>query len=319
MRLLRNLPIRRKLVSMMMLTSLAAVALAGGIFIAYEQLTFRTAMIREHAILADLFGGNLAPGLTFNDPGSLTKLLKTLSAHPRVVAAAVFDQAGQRVATYERTGSAGPFPWPVSTQPGSTFQPERLDHFQPIILTGEVIGTLYLATDLTELAERRVRYMQIGSLALLLSGLVAYWFAQRLQRVISVPVSDLAHTASRVALEQDYSVRAVKHGPDELGSLVDQFNEMLARIQQQAGALQDANVNLERRVAERTGELQAESAGHQHAREELTEAQERLVETSRRAGMADARHSRPCRTARWRIGSSFLPSSPHTPGDCPTA
>ncbi len=288
MRLLRDLPIHRKLISMMMLTSVAALALACGIFIAYEQLTFRAAMVREYAILADLFGPNLAPGLTFNDPGSLTKMLKTLSAHPRVVAAAVYDEDGKRVATYERTQSAGPFPWPMpSAEVGSRFQAERLDNFQPIILTGETIGTFYLAADLSELTERRVRYAQIGSLALLLSGLVAYWFAQRLQRVISVPVSDLAETASQVAFEQNYSLRAVKHGPDELGHLVDQFNAMLTRIQLQAGALQDANLNLERRVAERTGELQAESAGHQRAREELTEAQERLVATSRQAGMAE--------------------------------
>ena len=216
MRLLRDLPIHRKLISMMMLTSVAALALACGIFIAYEQLTFRAAMVREYAILADLFGPNLAPGLTFNDPGSLTKMLKTLSAHPRVVAAAVYDEDGKRVATYERTQSAGPFPWPMpSAEVGSRFQAERLDNFQPIILTGETIGTFYLAADLSELTERRVRYAQIGSLALLLSGLVAYWFAQRLQRVISVPVSDLAETASQVAFEQNYSLRAVKHGPDE--------------------------------------------------------------------------------------------------------
>lgn len=287
MRYLRDLPIRRKLISIIMLTSVAAVALACFVFIAYEQFRFRRALVREYAVLADLFDDNLAPGLAFNDPDSMAKTLKSISAHPRVLAAAVHDKAGKRVATFERAGSAGKFLWPAPAEPGSTFQPERLDTFQPITLAGEVIGTLYIAADLTALAERRVRYAQVGSLALLLSGLVAYWFAKRLQRVISVPVSDLAHTASRIALEQDYSVRAVRHGEDELGSLVDQFNEMLARIQQQAAALREANDQLERRVAERTRELQEESAGHQRAREELTEAQERLLATSRRAGMAE--------------------------------
>ncbi|MEN9574564.1 MAG: hypothetical protein RL514_2419 [Verrucomicrobiota bacterium] len=276
MRFLRDLPIRHKLISIILLTSVAAVALACVVFIGYEQFTFRRALVREYAILAELFGDNLAPGLTFNDPDSVAKMLKPLGAHPHVLAAAVFDKAGQRVATYERTGTTGKFPWPPPGEPGSKFQPERLDTFQTITLAGETIGTLYLAADLTELAERRVRYAQLGGLALLLSGLVAYWFAQRLQRVISVPVSDLAETASQVAFEQNYSLRAVKHGPDELGHLVDQFNAMLARIQQQAGALQDANVNLERRVAERTGELQREVGERQLAEANVRKSEAQL-------------------------------------------
>ena len=277
MRLLRDLPIRRKLISIIMLTSVAAVALACGVFIAYEQFTFRAALVREYAILADLFGDNLAPGLTFDDPVSVAKMLKPLSAHPHVLAAAVYDKGGKRVATYERTPAAGQFGWPApQPEPGSTFQPDRLDTFQPISLAGETIGTLYLAADLSALQERRLRYVQLGGLALLMSGLVAFWFARRLQRVISVPVSALAETASQVAFEQNYALRAVKHGPDELGHLVDQFNEMLARIQQQAGALQDANLNLEKRVAERTGELQREVGERQQAEANVRKSEAQL-------------------------------------------
>ena len=48
---------------------------------------------------------------------------------------------------------------------------------------------------------------------------------------------DVAGTVSR---KEDYSVRAVKHGEDELGVLIDAFNEMLGQIQKRDEALTEA-------------------------------------------------------------------------------
>src|SRR2546430_7691138 len=51
-------------------------------------------------------------------------------------------------------------------------------------------------------------------------------------------------------------VRAPKLGADELGTLTDSFNQMLGRIAQQNDELQRYAADLERRVEERTHELQ---------------------------------------------------------------
>ena len=234
-----------------------------------------------------MIGENVAPGLAFNDVTAMEKPLQSLSAQQRILAAAVYDKTGMRVAAFERNKQPERFPWPARREPGSFFRQDRLDTFQDIILAGEAIGTLYIASDLTELSERRVRYALIGGLILLLSGLVAYLIAMRLQRVISEPILSLALTARRVATEKDYALRATKLGHDELGSLVDRFNEMLEQIQQQAHALRDVNDQLEQRVAERTSQLQQEVNEHQRAREDLTQAQQQLIATSRQAGMAE--------------------------------
>jgi light-regulated signal transduction histidine kinase (bacteriophytochrome) len=53
-----------------------------------------------------------------------------------------------------------------------------------------------------------------------------------------------------VSLRQDYSVRAPRLTTDEIGLLTDTFNQMLAHIEEQ-------NARLERRVRERTAELEA--------------------------------------------------------------
>ena len=68
--------------------------------------------------------------------------------------------------------------------------------------------------------------------------------SSRLHRFISLPVLSLARAAKAVSDRKDYSIRAVKHSQDELGSLADAFNEMLAQIEARDSELR-----------QRTGEL----------------------------------------------------------------
>jgi len=83
------------------------------------------------------------------------------------------------------------------------------------------------------------------------SCIVGLW----LLRFLSRPLEALAQTAQAVVARSDYSLRARKFAEDELGTLTEMFNQMLAQIQSRDGALQAARNELERRVEERTSEL----------------------------------------------------------------
>jgi signal transduction histidine kinase/HAMP domain-containing protein len=83
-----------------------------------------------------------------------------------------------------------------------------------------------------------------------------------LQRQVSQPILALAGTARAISERRDYSTRAVKLGDDELGLLTDSFNQMLDEIQ----AL---NQDLEKRVVERTAQLEAANAELHRSRAEL--------------------------------------------------
>jgi C4-dicarboxylate-specific signal transduction histidine kinase len=111
--------------------------------------------------------------------------------------------------------------------------------------------------------------------------------ATKLHTTISGPVSDLAQVVGTVTTQKNYAVRAAKQGNDELGGLIDGFNAMLSQIQIQDGALQDARDKLEKRVAERTQELQKEVTEHTQAQAELERVHRQLVEASRQAGMSE--------------------------------
>lgn len=75
---------------------------------------------------------------------------------------------------------------------------------------------------------------------------------------------------------RDYSIRAGKRSQDEVGVLIDGFNEMLEQIQNRDADLQHARQDLERRVDERTRELEQEVADRQRAQEALHESEERI-------------------------------------------
>jgi signal transduction histidine kinase len=110
-----------------------------------------------------------------------------------------------------------------------------------------------------------------------LSSLAALLVSSRLQRVISEPTLRLAEMASRVSAERDYSLRAAKRGNDEIGILVDSFNEMLGQIQARTLDLHEAHGALERHVSELCEEIER----RRRAQEELLAAKRAAEEANR--------------------------------------
>jgi PAS domain S-box-containing protein len=255
MKHLYDVPIKRKLTLITLVTSGLALLLACAAFTAYEWFVFRASMVDEHQSTARMIGDNSAAALIFNDPDSAAQTLRSLSAHPHVESAAVYDTEGAVVATYQREGSINAAPPPPVAAGGYRFTDEHLELFGAIDRAGESAGFVYLRSDLGALYERLWSYMLIMIAVMASATLAAVWLSRCLQGVIAGPVSHLADIAHAVATGKDYSVRAKRLGDDELGELVDAFNEMLNQIQSRDRALQEARDSLEQRVEERTREV----------------------------------------------------------------
>ncbi len=275
-RWLRNSPIRFKLTAITLLVSGVALLLGCGLFALYEQRDFRRAMARDFAILADIFDDNVSSGLAFNDPAAITQTLSSLSAHQRIVGACVYDTSGTIVARYLRADQAVGFHFPEVEATGQRFSQNQLHTFRGIVLAGEPIGVVYIATDLGELSARDRRYVMIVGVLLLVCSGVALALTSWLQKFISRPILDLAQTVGAVAATKNYTVRAHKESNDELGRLIDGFNEMLAQIQSRDAALQQAHDELELRVANRTVELEREIGERRRSEEALRESHVRF-------------------------------------------
>ncbi len=109
-----------------------------------------------------------------------------------------------------------------------------------------------MESDLTEINDRFKKFAGIVLFLAMVSLLFTLFLADWLQRFISRPIFHLAETTRSIASEKNYAARATREGEDELGRLIDDFNEMLAQIQRRDQELQKAHDELETRVKERT-------------------------------------------------------------------
>src|SRR5947208_2057162 len=255
MKSFQNASIQRKQTWIIMLTSSAALLLACTAFVAYEIITFRKEMTRNLSTMAEIIANNSTAALDFDDQKAADETLAALRAEPNIVAAHLYSKDGQVFASYSRDHSpTGLAPPPPRTE-GYEFKENHLLLFQPVLSKGERIGVISLQADLQQLSQRLRQYAWIVASVLLASSLFAFLLSSRLQRLISGPILHLASTARTVAAEKDYSLRARKQSEDELGQLIDGFNDMLGQIQVRDHALRKTQDELEQRVHNRTAEL----------------------------------------------------------------
>jgi signal transduction histidine kinase len=268
----RDTSLRRKQTLIIMLTSSIVLFLACAAFVTYDLATFRQALVTGDSVLADAIANNCAAAIDFNDPKTAANALAALQANANIISACVYSLDGHVFAVYRRDREAT-FVAPAMQATSQWFTSDALHLFRPVKQRNEVVGTIFVASDLKGISSRLVRYLGIVVLVFLTSLLIALALSSKLQRLISDPILQLAQVARSVALEKNYSVRATKQSNDELGQLVDGFNEMLVQIQARDLALQTARDNLEKRVEDRTRELET--------------IHKQLLEASRRGGMAE--------------------------------
>jgi signal transduction histidine kinase len=249
--------IRLKITELVLVTCAVAVLVACGVFAVYDIVSSRAALARDLTTVAQITGSNSTAALSFDDTQSATEILSSLRSKPHIVHACIYKPDGTVFAKYSSTTSATDFiPPPVSSQ-GVRSAFGFMEVFREIRLKDDVVGVVYVKSDLEELHTRTVHFAWTILGVILLSFVAVYFSAARLQRLISDPILDLARTAFAVSSAKDYSLRATKRNNDEIGFLFDRFNEMLGQIQERDTAIQQAREGLELRVQERTLELRA--------------------------------------------------------------
>jgi len=241
-----------------MVTSFIALLLSCISFIVYDQISFRKTLLQQIQSQAGVIGENIVAALEFRDYNTGTEILESLRDNPHIVTACIYNANGELFVSYTRDKEEIIHLPSMSDDGAPLFTKDSLWLLRNIVLGNEVIGTIYVQSDLSELQTRMIRYTGIATFVLLISCLAAFFLSASLTHLISNPILQLARIAHSLSGEQrDYSVRAKKTSDDEIGILIDAFNEMLAEIQIRDESLQQANHDLENRVNERTHELES--------------------------------------------------------------
>jgi PAS domain S-box-containing protein len=240
----KNLRIKRKLMLVMILTSGIALVLTVGAFTVYELRTFPETVSETATTLAHVIAYNSTASLAFNNEADATQVLSALRAEQQVAAAALYDKSGKLFTWYPRTELQSSFPAAVGPG-GLQRQSTGLIVFEPVVESGERLGTVYLKMDLGLMRQRLRSFGLIALLVMTSSFAVTVAMAAAFQKQISSPIVALASTATAVSERDDYSIRAEKYSNDELGVLTDTFNRMLGQIEERDIALRQSEERLQ--------------------------------------------------------------------------
>ncbi len=263
-RYFRDLSITRKLVAIINIATLIAVLFASILFGASEALNYRKSTVEQIATLAEVIGTNSTAAITFEDPELADQVLASLEANDAIIHAHIFDASGALFSSYHGHGVVALANHETSPDiralvdtvisegtPIEKFEGlSHLDAVRPIFFDTELIGYLHLRASLGEFVATLERIALVAAGVLTLGALVAYFLSLRLQSAVSRPILELSELMQKVSREQDYSIRAVPLSKDEIGQLMDGFNDMLIQINMRDVQLEEANAQLKVSVEE---------------------------------------------------------------------
>jgi signal transduction histidine kinase len=193
--------------------------------------------LRNLSAEADIIAVSAQPALDFNDSQTAENILNTVQANHQIAAACIFNSKGEVFASYRRAEFAN-YEFPPPAPDGHRFVNNSLLLFHSVWSGNEDVGQIFLRFDLQSPWAALPHYaVIIGAISLVLL-VVAVLVAALLQRVISIPILELANSARMVKEKKDFSIRAVKKSNDECGLLTDTFNDMLTTIESRDRDLQ---------------------------------------------------------------------------------
>lgn len=256
MRSFRDTPIGGKLIAIITVTCGVALLLGGVALTARYAATEQHRLAERLSVLVKITASNSRAAVAFEDSVAASEILAALIAEPSVRAAYLFDRKGSLISRFSPSQPAADPPnfrqrssedTPVTH--GLFLLGSSFSVAGPIVLDGEEIGTVIIDADLRPLRRALVHDVGILGLIILAAGLLAFGLSTRLQKLVSAPIRRLAGAIQRVSALNDYELQVQKDGEDEIGQLIDGFNDMLVQIRQR-----DEQLLLAANALENTGD-----------------------------------------------------------------
>ncbi|UTW03324.1 EAL domain-containing protein [Amphritea atlantica] len=251
MSIFKRLPLRRKLMSLLILISSTVLALATTGFALHDWFDSKLQATENLRSQADIISTNSIAALTFGDAEAARITLTSLDNVQDIVLAVLYDADGQLFAKY----SPHNYPLPELPESSEGQLNNALYVVRPVTIDREIIGYTLLLSDLSSLTTRRGDQMSIAFAVFLLSLIVVLLLSSVAQRIVTRPITELATTVRKITRTRNYQLRVRSRSEDEIGNLATDFNQMIEQIQVRDNELEQARQQLEEKVKDRTAEL----------------------------------------------------------------
>jgi signal transduction histidine kinase len=250
-----KLSLRKKIYFIIFSSSLIALISTFVLFIIFNAQSQKNNLIQEMRVLAEVIGSRSTAAIEFLDKPTATENLTALSARKSISGACIFDSFNQEFASYFRDNEK--FQCPFYHEKEMEFYNYGIVVYRDITLDNVRIGRIVLISDFKELTRIYWLSTLYAIIAITLGSFLAYMVSRQLIKFITKPIMSLYGAAKSVTDDHNYNVTAQKKSNDELGVLVDAFNEMILQINVREKEIRKANSSLEDKVKLRTRELEA--------------------------------------------------------------
>lgn len=237
-RCLRDLPLARKLTLFTVTTSLSCLILAMAVISVYQSYTIEKTLHSHLSVIAEVLTGRSTEAIVLNDYEVAQFTLRSLRVRDNIVAACLykvgFTSAQSRLtsvlARYPQDGT--PCPDTATVEQNTFLQSDSMvELIHPIIMDNRLIGHLYLKADFSNVQVLHFRLLAVFLLIMIAALVAAYWLAKRFSDWMILPLVALKETSLAIATHDDYTRRADKVSDDEVGQVIESFNQMLSRIE----------------------------------------------------------------------------------------
>jgi signal transduction histidine kinase/DNA-binding response OmpR family regulator len=292
----QGLSISKKITRMMLLTSLMSLVLFSFSFLTYMGLSQAYNSYQNLNSMAKVVGTNCVAPLIFNDPEAVRETLWAFQALPHICSAYVLRPDGTLFADYHRDKNIVEDEEKLRQEIQEIKDVESgfgqrladaiidsdLNISQPIYWNEDLLGNIAISSDLSPIVQDLLVGLFLGLAVLMLTSAFSFVLARKLHPLISGPILNLYATMNHVSKNKDYDLRATKETEDEIGTLVDGFNNMLSRIQHRDLELEKHRLHLEEQVQARTKELSQTNIDLENIVQELSRAKD-AAEAANRA------------------------------------
>lgn len=274
-----------------------ALLLSAGAMFFYTMLHYQDYLRTDAQVHADMIAANSRAALVFDQPEAVEQLLAALDGKASFSQVAVYRQTatGTRpddavlFAAYQSDPAQAA--WDVLPTP-SKLDKEATQVLRPVVLGDDTIGYVRLQFSEEPLQAYVFGLLVFCAVSMCIAMGLALWLSHKLQPLLTRPATLLVNAAKHVIRWQDYSMRAPRVSDDEFGALTDTFNAMLDQIQshslQQKATekeIRHLNESLEKKVQQRTSELESSNVELSQALEALQSTQSQFVEQEKMAAL----------------------------------
>jgi len=216
---------------MQVFTSILVLVIMFLVFIITDVKAFRQRKVDNIKSIAQVIGTNSISAIQFQDEGAAMEMLDQLhNVSPEIIEATILNSKNEVFARYSPAGAPA-VEVPSSMKDSSyLFKNNHLLVTYPIVASKEVIGKIFLVVELTELQQITYNKYRLAFLLLLVAVGFTFIVANFIQRYISKRLLLLVNTMKKVNKTGDYSTPLVDEGKDEIATLINVFNRLMAQI-----------------------------------------------------------------------------------------